>query len=79
MKKYMISKKIYLTDIEDVMEFVSQAEKYSYEIDISVDESVINAKSLLGMLSKGFRRMMRMDIHAERADELLEKIGRFCV
>lgn len=79
MKKYMISKKIYLTDIEDVMEFVSQAEKYSYEIDISVGESVINAKSLLGMLSKGFRRMMRMDIHAERADELLEKIGRFCV
>lgn len=75
----MISKKIYLTDIEDVMEFVSQAEKYSYEIDISVDESMINAKSLLGMLSKGFRRMMRMDIHAERADELLEKIGRFCV
>lgn len=79
MKKYTISKRIYLTDIEDVMEFISQAEKYSYEIDISVDESVINAKSLLGMLSKGFRRMMRMDIHAERADELLEKIGRFCV
>lgn len=79
MKKYTISKRIYLTDIEDVMEFISQAEKYSYEIDISVDESMINAKSLLGMLSKGFRRMMRMDIHAERADELLEKIGRFCV
>lgn len=75
----MISKKIYSTDIENVMEFVSQAEKYSYEIDISVDESMINAKSLLGMLSKGFRRMMRMDIHVERADELLEKIGRFCV
>lgn len=78
-EKIYDQKKIYLTDIEDVMEFVSQAEKYSYEIDISVGESVINAKSLLGMLSKGFRRMMRMDIHAERADELLEKIGRFCV
>lgn len=61
------------------MEFVSQAEKYSYEIDISVDESVINAKSLLSMLGKGLRRMMRMDIHAERADELLEEIGKFCV
>lgn len=49
----MISKNIYLTDIEDAMEFLSRTEKYSYEIDISVGESVINAKSLLGMLSKG--------------------------
>lgn len=75
----MISKNIYLTDIEDAMEFVSRTEKYSYEIDIYIGESVINAKSLLGMLGKGLQRMMRMDIHAERADELLEEIGRFCV
>lgn len=61
------------------MEFISRTEKYSYEIDISVGESVINAKSLLGMMSKGLQLLMRMDIHAERFDELLEEIGRFCV
>ncbi|MDE6985031.1 MAG: HPr family phosphocarrier protein [Lachnospiraceae bacterium] len=75
----MISRNVILTDVEDLMEFVHQAEKCSYNIDIAVDDSVINAKSLLGMLGKGFHRIMRMDIHADRADELLEKIGRFCV
>ncbi len=63
------------------MEFVHQTEKCSYDIDISIGDSVINAKSIMGMLSKGFRRMMQMNIHAEqaKADELLERIGRFCV
>ncbi len=61
------------------MEFVHQTEKCSYEIDVAVDDCTINAKSILGMLSKGFRRIMRLDIHTEKADELLEQIGRFCV
>jgi len=75
----MISRNIFLSEVDDVMEFVHQTEKCSYDIDISVGDSVINAKSILGMLSKGFNRIMQMNIHAERADELLEKIGRFCV
>lgn len=28
---------------------------------------------------KGLQLLMWMDIHAERADELLEEIGRFCI
>ena len=75
----MISKNIFLTDIDEVMEFVNHVEQCSYDVDIAVDNSVINAKSVLGMLSKGFRRMMRMDIHADHAEELLEKIGRVCI
>lgn len=75
----MISRNIFLSEVDDVMEFVHQTEQCSYDIDISVGDSVINAKSILGMLSKGVRRIMQMNIHAERADELLEKIGRFCV
>jgi len=75
----MISRNIFLAEVDDVMEFVHQTEKCSYDIDISVGNSVINAKSIMGMLSKGFRRMMKMNIHTDQADELLEKIGRFCV
>ena len=50
----MISRNIFLTDIDEVMEFVNQVEKCSYNVDIAVDDSVINAKSVLGMLSKGY-------------------------
>lgn len=75
----MISKNIFLTGVEDVMEFVNQTERCSYEIDIEVDNCVINAKSILGMLCKGVHRVIQLDIHAEKADDLLDKIGRFCV
>ena len=75
----MISRNIFLSDVDDVMEFVHQTEMCSYDIEIFVGDSVINAKSIMGLLSKGFRRMMQMNIHADKADELLEKIGRFCV
>lgn len=77
----MISRNIFLSDVDDVMEFVHQTEKCSYDVDVSVGDSVINAKSIMGMLSKGFRRMMQMNIHAEeaKADEFLARIGRFCI
>ncbi len=75
----MISRNIFLSDVDDVMEFVHQTEMCSYDIEIFVGDSVINAKSIMGLLSKGFSRMMQMNIHADKADELLEKIGRFCV
>ena len=77
----MISRNIFLSDVDDVMEFVHQTEMCSYDVDISIGDSVINAKSIMGILSKGFRRMMQMNIHAEKAkaDEFLERIGRFCV
>ena len=75
----MISRNIFLAEVDDVMEFVHQTEQCSYDIDISVGDSVINAKSILGVLSKGLCRIMQMNIHTEKADELLEKIGRFCV
>ena len=75
----MISRNIFLSDVDDVMEFVHQTEMCAYDIEIFVGDSVINAKSIMGLLSKGFRRMMQMNIHTDKADELLEKIGRFCV
>lgn len=75
----MISRNVFLSEVDDVMEFVHQTEKCSYDIDISVDDSVINAKSILGMLSKGFRRIMQVNIHTDQADDLLKKIARFCV
>ncbi len=37
----MISRNIFLTDIDEVMEFVNQVEKCSYNVDIAVDDSVI--------------------------------------
>ncbi len=38
----MISKNIFLTDIDEVMEFVNHVEQCSYDVDIAVDLSLIH-------------------------------------
>lgn len=47
----MESKKIKLSANEDVKEFVTTAERCDFDIDISYNRVVIDAKSILGVLS----------------------------
>ena len=47
----MITRQIKLNATEDVQEFVNEAAKCSFDIDISYNRIIIDAKSLLGILS----------------------------
>ena len=73
----MVSRNIILRTQKETMDFVSLVERYPYSVDISAGHSTMNAKSILGMLAMGLNRVMRMDIHAEKADDLLEAVSRF--
>ena len=46
----MNEKKIKLTDTNDVKEFVREAEKCDFDIDIFYNRVIIDAKSFLGVL-----------------------------
>ncbi|MBR1391759.1 MAG: HPr family phosphocarrier protein [Lachnospiraceae bacterium] len=48
--------KIRLTDQDDVRDFVRQAEKCDFDIDIFYNRVVIDAKSFLGVLSLDLTR-----------------------
>ena len=52
----MNERKIRLADQNEVREFVRQAEKCDFDIDISYNRVVIDAKSLLGVLSLDLTR-----------------------
>ncbi len=52
----MFEKKIKLTDRDDVSAFVKAAGKCDFDIDISYDHILIDAKSFLGVLGLGFSR-----------------------
>ncbi|MGN0350995.1 MAG: HPr family phosphocarrier protein [Roseburia sp.] len=52
----MNEKKIRLADQNDVFDFVRQAEKCDFDIDISYNRVVIDAKSFLGVLSLDLSR-----------------------
>lgn len=37
----------------------------------------MNAKSILGMLAMGFNHVMKMNIYAENADDLIQAVNKF--
>lgn len=52
----MSEKKIKLNQLNDVKEFVNVAGKCDFDIDISYNRVVIDAKSILGILSMDLTR-----------------------
>lgn len=52
----MLEKKIRLTELEEVNEFVHAAERCDFEIDVLYNRVIIDAKSILGVLSLDLSR-----------------------
>lgn len=73
----MISRNIILKDQKETIEFVSLAEKYPYSVIVSADFHTMDAKTILGMLAMGFNHILKMDIYAEKADDMLEAVEKF--
>ncbi len=47
----MLEKKIRLNAVNDVTEFVRAAEQCQYDVDVSYNRVVIDAKSIMGVMS----------------------------
>ena len=61
----MISRNITLNSIEEAVEFVNKMSRYSCTVELSKGFRVVNAKSLLGVLSLGLGESVRMDIYKD--------------
>ena len=64
----MFEKKIRLTDTEEVKDFVRAAGKCDFDIDVFYNRAVIDAKSLLGMLSLDFTKIMNVRYYGSNED-----------
>ena len=73
----MIERKIRLTDTEEVKDFVRAAGKCDFDIDISYNRIVIDAKSLLGILSMDLTRVLTVRCYGEsqRFNEVMTKFA----
>lgn len=60
----MIERQIKLSK-EDVKDFVNAASKCDYDIDISYNRVIIDAKSILGILSMDLNRVLTVTCHGE--------------
>ncbi|MCI8663144.1 MAG: HPr family phosphocarrier protein [Hungatella sp.] len=71
----MKQKRIFLATIEDAKEFVAAASKCDFDIDIFYNRIIIDAKSILGVLSLDLTRVLTVEYSGENEDfeKLLEK------
>ena len=62
--KFM-SQKIRLNETADVREFVQAASKCDFDVDISYNRVIIDAKSILGILSMDLTKVLTVTCHVE--------------
>ena len=72
---------IKLNNIEDVKEFNSIVDSCGPEMDLLTGRYIINAKSIMGILSLDLNEVIHMNIHGSDSDcdEVLKAIDKFVV
>lgn len=70
----MIVRKVMFHTIQDVSNFVLTANEFPYAIDIGIGPRMVDAKSVVGVLSFGVPQELEIRIHAEEADDFLDRI-----
>lgn len=59
--------RIKLLDAADAKDFVAHASKCDFDIDVYYNRVIIDAKSLLGVLSLDLTRVLTVNMHGEDA------------
>lgn len=73
----MKERKIKLTSMEEAKAFVQAAMKCDYDVDVYYNRVVIDAKSILGVLSLDLTRVLTVRMFEENAEfeEFLDKLA----
>ncbi len=72
-----MEKTICLKTISDVKQFVDIVSKCTYDIELVNEKYVIDAKSILGIFSLDLSKPIKMVIHSNECNELLEELSNF--
>lgn len=75
----MKESKVILNSIDDVKEFVAQANKCVFDVDLLSGRYAVDAKSIMGIFSLDLTKTLTLVIHddGEKADDFLDDIKRF--
>ena len=70
---------IALPDMEAIKSFVSIVSVFPQEMDLRVKRYVVDAKSILGIMSLGPQPSVALDIYGDDPESVVEAIREFCV
>ena len=62
---------------EQIKTFVNVVSKFPYEMDLRAGRYVVDAKSILGILSLDLAKPITMEIYSDECDDLLAAIQSF--
>lgn len=74
----MAQTKIQLNRVDEVKELVNAAEKCDFDVDLSCGRIIVDAKSILGILSIGLNKTVMVQCHGDN-DEFNYAIRKFAV
>ncbi len=75
----MLEKKIQLKAFSEVKEFVKAAEKCEYDVDVFYNRVVVDAKSILGVMSMDLTRPLTVKYHVEDQDCFEQTLNKFAM
>ncbi|MGI6668914.1 MAG: HPr family phosphocarrier protein [Acetivibrionales bacterium] len=73
MKSFYIT----LKTINDIKDFVNIANKYDFDVDLVSERYVVDAKSIMGVISLDFNKPIRVDVHSDDCESFHEDIRPF--
>lgn len=68
---------VVLSSINDVKNFVNVVTKYDYEIDLTSGRYVVDAKSIMGIFSLDLTKPIKVEVHSDDCDVLLNELDSF--
>jgi phosphotransferase system HPr-like phosphotransfer protein len=66
---------ILLNSINDVKNLVNIVNKYDFDIDLTSGRYVVDAKSIMGIFSLDLSKPIKVEIHSEDADALVNELA----
>ena len=73
MKTFNIS----LKSINDVKDFVNIVNKYDFDVDLSSERYVVDAKSIMGIFSLDLSKPIKVQVYSENYEEFYNEMKPF--
>lgn len=73
----MNKRTVVFRNLDDIVEFVQKVEKYPYDMDMKCGKNVVDAKSLLGLITLGFFKEIELKVYEDHCEDLWNDIEDF--
>lgn len=75
----MQSINVLLSSIDDVKKFVNIVSKYNFDIDLVSGRYIVDAKSIMGIFSLDLSKPIKLELHTDDTDEILNDLKPYTV